>query len=91
MGQGGAGHFRFDNLSKKRILAVMSDQPQPGPLADNQPQTPIDLSAYRGCWVALVDGQVAGVGKTFDAAQLAAHRSRPRERISAILWVPNDP
>jgi hypothetical protein len=46
-----------------------------------------DLSAYRGCWVALVGDQVAGVGATAEAARLAAHHSRPRERISAIVWV----
>ena len=77
--------------SKKRILAIMSDPFQPA--APGGPCTPpaIDLSAYRGCWVALVGEQVAGVGATAEAAQLAARRSRPRERITATLLVPNDP
>jgi|GEM_PF-1855721 len=76
--------------SKKRMLAIMPDPPQPA--APDSEHTPlaVDLSAYRGCWVALVGGQVAGVGATAEAAQLAARRSRPRERISATLLVPDD-
>jgi tRNA nucleotidyltransferase/poly(A) polymerase len=59
------------------------------PEGEHAPVT-LDLAAYRGCWVALVGDQVAGVGATAEAAQLAAHRSRPRERISATRWVPDD-
>lgn len=66
----------------------MSDPPQPVLPVGEHPLAAIDLSAYRGCWVALVGGQVAGVGTTAEAAHLAAHHSRPRERISAIVWVP---
>lgn len=84
---GDAGHFDLTITSKKRILACMSDPPQPTWPAGQQPQPSVGLSAYRGCWVALVGDQVAGVGATAEAAQLAAHRSRPRERISAVLWV----
>ncbi|HSN74746.1 MAG TPA: hypothetical protein VL334_06580 [Anaerolineae bacterium] len=67
----------------------MSEPPQPTSPADQQSQPTIDLSAYRGCWVALVGDQVAGVGATDEAACLAAHRSRPRESISATVWVPH--
>ncbi len=73
---------------KKRMLALMSDPSQPAwPVGEHPPV--IDLSAYRGCWVALVGEQVAGVGVTDEAARLAAHHSRPRERISATVWVPD--
>lgn len=69
----------------------MSNSPHAGSSAGEPPQPTVDLSAYRGCWVALVAGQVAGVGATAEAARLAAHGSRPRERISAVLWVPDQP
>lgn len=57
-------------------------------LSDPQPTFPLDLSAYRGRWVALIGQQVAGVGASAEAAQLAAQRNRPRERISQTLFVP---
>lgn len=64
----------------------MNDAPPP----DAQTvQPPGDLlSAYQGFWVALVGDQVAGVGNNAEAAWLAARQSRPRERISAVIWVP---
>ncbi|MBE2231988.1 MAG: hypothetical protein IAE85_00685 [Anaerolinea sp.] len=66
----------------------MADSPQPS-ASSGQPPVPLpDLSAYAGCWVALVGEKVAGVGATAEAAQLAARRSRPRERIHATVWVP---
>ncbi|HNS02168.1 MAG TPA: hypothetical protein PKM78_07275 [Anaerolineae bacterium] len=66
----------------------MTDSPQPS-LSGGQPPAPLpDLSAYAGCWVALVGDEVAGVGATAEAAQMAARRSRPRERIRATLWAP---
>jgi hypothetical protein len=71
------------------MLAPMADTSPPTlPEGEHTPVTH-DLAAYRGCWVALVGEQVAGVGATAEAAQLAAHRSRPRERISATYWVPD--
>lgn len=69
----------------------MSNSLHSVPSAGETPPLTVDLTAYRGCWVALVGGQVAGVGATAEAARLAAHRSRPRERISAVLWVPDQP
>lgn len=45
------------------------------------------LAVYAGCWIALVDGQVAGVGQTEEAARLAARSSRPRERIAQIYYI----
>ncbi len=51
-------------------------------------RTPTDLTAYAGCWVALIGGRVAGVGLTSEAARQAARRSRPRERIGQVLYVP---
>jgi hypothetical protein len=45
--------------------------PEPGP--------ELDLSPYEGCWVALVRGQVCGVGQASEAARRAAARIRPRE------------
>lgn len=49
------------------------------------------LAAYRGCWVALIGDQVAGVGASDEAARLAARHSRPRERVTAVLFVAEDP
>ncbi len=69
----------------------MPDRSRPDLPADELSLFAIDLSAYRGCWVALVGEQVAGVGATAEAAQLAARRSRPRERITATLYLPDDP
>jgi len=76
--------------SKKRILAIMMDILPPISPAGERAQPAIDLAAYRGCWVALVGDQVAGVGMTAEAARLAAHHSRPRERISDICWIPDE-
>lgn len=45
------------------------------------------LAAYRGCWVALIGEQIAGVGVTEEAARLAARHSRPRERVTAVIFV----
>jgi hypothetical protein len=80
--------FRFDNCPKKRILAGMDDAGQPFPPSPDLLASAPDLSAYGGCWVALIGDDVAGVGATAEAAQLAARRSRPRERIRATVWVP---
>lgn len=50
----------------------------------------IGLAAYRGCWVALIGDQIAGVGASEQAARLAARHSRPRERVTAVLFVAED-
>jgi hypothetical protein len=50
-----------------------------------EPGPELDLSPYEGCWVALVRGQVAGVGRTADAARRAAKQTRPREEAVVIL------
>ncbi|MCB8944166.1 MAG: HDIG domain-containing protein [Ardenticatenaceae bacterium] len=42
----------------------------------------MDLTPYEGRWVALIDGQVAGVGHTAVAAEHMARHNRPRERIT---------
>ena len=47
-----------------------------------------DLNAYAGYWVALIGQEIVGVGQSAEAAQTAAHYNRPRERISAIVFVP---
>ncbi len=56
--------------------------PEPGP--------ELDLSPYEGCWVALVRGQVCGVGQTSEAAHRAAGRARPREE-PTVIYVRNAP
>ncbi|MEZ4767933.1 MAG: hypothetical protein R2844_05840 [Caldilineales bacterium] len=48
------------------------------------------LAAYRGCWVALIGDQIAGVGDSDEAARLAAHHSRARERVTAVIFVPEE-
>jgi hypothetical protein len=53
------------------------------PVAEPGPE--LDLSPYEGCWVALVRGQVAGVGISADAALRAAKHTRPREDPIVIL------
>ncbi len=39
----------------------------------------LDLTPYAGCWVAVVEGRVVGVGYTARAARAAAKRSRPKD------------
>ncbi len=77
--------------SKKRMLAHYGRPTQPAPSAGETSPPTIDLTAYRGCWVALVGGQVAGVGATAEAARLAAHAQPPARAYHAILWVPDQP
>lgn len=87
-----AGRLRCSNPDLvQREIDTVFDSLQPISSSGEHTPPTVDLSAYRGCWVALVGEQVAGVGATAEAAQLAARRSRPRERITAILLVPNDP
>ncbi len=50
----------------------------------------LDLSPYQGCWVAIVRGQICGVGRTADAARRVALRNRPREE-PKVLFVRNAP
>lgn len=47
----------------------------------------IDLTPYRGRWVALIRGRVAGVGLTPEQAFLIARRNRPKEEPGAIIFV----
>ena len=56
--------------------------PNPPPA---EPGPELDLSPYEGCWVALVRGQIAGVGRTAEAARRAAKQTRPREEPVVIL------
>lgn len=48
----------------------------------SQSSNPLDLTPYQGHWVALVRGQVAGVGETGHAAALLARRNRPKEKFT---------
>ncbi len=50
-----------------------------------EPGPDLDLSPYEGRWVALVRGQIVGVGRTAEAAWLAARQSRPREEPLVFL------
>ena len=54
-----------------------------------RPRTSPDLSPYAGRWIALVHGQVAGVGRTAAEARRAAHHARPKEE-PRIFFVPED-
>lgn len=51
-----------------------------------KPTIPADLSPYAGRWVAIVQGRVAGVGETPEAAKRLAQHNRPKER-SALRFV----
>jgi len=44
------------------------------------PPNDLDLSPYAGHWVALVRGQVAGVGRSAEEARRAAQAARPKEK-----------
>jgi hypothetical protein len=46
-----------------------------------------DLTPYAARWVALVRGEVIGVGWTAEEARRAAKRSRPKEE-PEVLFVP---
>ena len=48
------------------------------------------LRPYAGRWVALVQGHIAGVGATAEAAQIAAQLSRPKEKPQTV-FVPEHP
>jgi putative nucleotidyltransferase with HDIG domain len=50
----------------------------------------INLRPYAGRWVALVQGRVAGVGLTAEAARIAAQLSRPKEK-PQVIFVPERP
>lgn len=47
-----------------------------------------DLAPYAGRWVALADGQVAGVGDTAVAAERLGRRNRLRERLAVYFVEP---
>ncbi len=49
----------------------------------------LDLRPYAGLWIAVVDGRVAGVGRTARAARLAARRNRPKDE-PLLLRVADD-
>jgi poly(A) polymerase len=49
-----------------------------------------NLRPYAGRWVALVQGSVAGVGLTAEAAQIAAQLARPKEK-PQVIYVPEHP
>lgn len=49
-----------------------------------------DLQPYAGRWVALVRGQVVGVGLTAEAARAAAQLARPKEK-PQVMFVPDNP
>ena len=53
-------------------------------LPPSEPGPELDLSPYEGQWVALVRGQIAGIGHTAEAALLASKRTRPREEPTII-------
>lgn len=53
-----------------------------------EPLSPNDLLPYAGRWVALVRGQVVGVGLTAEAARAAAQLSRPKEK-PTVRFVPD--
>jgi hypothetical protein len=57
------------------------------PVAKKPKMLAIDLRPYAGRWVALVRGQVAGVGLTPEEARVAAKLARPKDE-PIIRFVP---
>lgn len=57
------------------------------PTLSPSPDSP-DLIPYQGHWVALVRGQVAGVGETGHAAARMARHNRPKEKINLLYVEP---
>jgi hypothetical protein len=49
----------------------------------------LDLVPYAGRWIAIVRGQVAGVGLSPDEARRLAKRNRPREE-PVVAFVSNE-
>ena len=45
----------------------------------------IDLTPYAGRWVAIVRGQITGVGTSERAARLASKHQRPKEEPRVIF------
>jgi poly(A) polymerase len=45
----------------------------------DHPSHDLDLSAYAGLWVALVRGEVSGIGHTAEEARLASLHARPKD------------
>jgi hypothetical protein len=45
----------------------------------------IDLTPYAGRWVAIVRGQITGVGMSERAARLASKHQRPKEEPRVIF------
>ncbi len=45
----------------------------------------LDLAPYAGRWIAIVQGQVAGVGLSPEEARRLAKRNRPREEPEIVF------
>ncbi len=45
----------------------------------------IDLTPYAGRWIAIVRGQITGVGSTERAARLASKHQRPKEEPRVVF------
>ncbi|MDE3090719.1 MAG: hypothetical protein KGJ80_15195 [Chloroflexota bacterium] len=53
--------------------------------AQNELPKDVDLTPYAGRWVALVRGQITGVGVSERAARLASKHQRPKEEPKVIF------
>lgn len=47
----------------------------------------LDLTPYTGRWIAIVRGQVAGVGLSPEEARRLAKRNRPKEAVVVVVFV----
>ncbi len=45
----------------------------------------LDLTPYTGRWIAIVRGQVAGVGLSLEEARRLAKRNRPKEEAVVVF------
>ncbi|MBI3914540.1 MAG: hypothetical protein HY327_10215 [Chloroflexi bacterium] len=51
----------------------------PPPRGKRVPKKSLDLTPYTGLWVAMVRGQVTGVGETSRQARAASRYQRPKD------------
>lgn len=76
--------FRNQFLRHTHDSFTMAKKPAP-----KDPFQSFDLTPYAGRWVAIVRGQITGVGMSEQEARLASKHQRPKEE-PMIVFVPEE-